>query len=186
MDTLDALLDIIALNEGRITGRTTLQKLGYFSKVFLVIHPEYRAHYYGPYSATVAETLDDLVAMGFLDKNLETRQNTHYAVSPDWKRYSYTITPDGKKYLNSLRKHNDLASEEDKLKNIIGICRDEAGLDPYILSWAAKVHFILSESCRAMTIEEVQKSAATLNWELGGKQIEKGIALLEKLKLITR
>lgn len=185
MDTLDALLDMIDLNGGRITGRTAIQKLGYFSKIFSIIHPEYRAHYYGPYSADVAEALDDLVHMGFIEKDVETWQNTHYEVSPDWRRYRYKVTDDGRKYLIVLRKQSAFTKEEAHLREIIDICKEEADLDPYILSWAAKVHFILSGSGTAMTCDEVQKAALELNWDLDTDQINRGITLLEKLTLLT-
>jgi len=70
------------------------------------------------------------------------------------------------------------------LHDLVKTCKENAHLDPYILSWAAKVHFILKESGKTMDIEEVRKTASNFNWDLSDEQIERGIDLLLKLHLI--
>lgn len=184
MDALDALLDIVELAGGKIAGRTTIQKIGYFSTILGIVKTPYHAHYYGPYSADIAETLEDLTAIGFLEKTVETRYNRNIPVSPDWKRYIYQITDDGKTYLQSIRASPGFAEEERKLNDLVKTSKEYAHLDPYILSWAAKVHFILKESGKAMDIEEVRRTASNFNWDLSEGQIEKGISLLRQLHLI--
>lgn len=180
MDALDALLDIVELAGGKIAGRTTIQKIGYFSTILGIVKTPYHAHYYGPYSADIAETLEDLTAIGFLEKTVETRYNRNIPVSPDWKRYTYQITEDGRVYLQSLRKNPDFQKEEEKLRNLVETCKNDAHLDPYILSWAAKIHFILKETGKAMDNNEIRKTASNFNWDLSEGQIEKGISLLLK------
>lgn len=184
MDALDALLDIVDLAGGKIAGRTTIQKIGYFSKILGVVKTPYHAHYYGPYSADIAETLEDLTAIGFLEKTVETKFNRNIPVSPDWKRYIYQITDDGKTYLQSIRETPGFLEEERKIHDIVQTCKDDAHLDPYILSWAAKVHFILNKSGDAMDVDDVRKTASNFNWDLSEGQIEKGIDLLLKIHLI--
>jgi len=186
MDALDALLDIVELAGGKIAGRTTIQKIGYFTSVLGIIKTSYHAHYYGPYSAEIAETLEDLTAIGFLEKIVETRYNRNIPVSPDWKRYTYQITDDGKTYLQSIRQTPGFHEEEERLRKLIDICNTDAHLDPYILSWAAKVYYILKESEKGMDIDEVRETASNFNWDLSEGQIEKGIDLLLKLHLISR
>ena len=62
MNSTDFLLSVIAAFGGRVDGRTLLQKRAYFVSLLSDIDPglNFDAHYYGPYSATVDNTLGRL------------------------------------------------------------------------------------------------------------------------------
>jgi L-lactate permease len=50
----EAAMMVIDAAEGKITGRTTIQKIIYFGTIKNTVKTTYRPHYYGPYSADVA------------------------------------------------------------------------------------------------------------------------------------
>ncbi len=60
-------LTLFAYN-GELQGRTKLQKTVYFLGVFTESLDDlgYRPHYYGPYSAAVADAVSRLKALGFV------------------------------------------------------------------------------------------------------------------------
>ena len=63
-------LALLAVGE-EITGRTKLQKTIYFLGILTKTVDElgYRPHYYGPYSATVADAVNRLKAYGFVQQS---------------------------------------------------------------------------------------------------------------------
>ena len=52
-----------------------------------------------------------------------------------------------------------------------------------ILSWAAKVHYILSKKGEYMTHHAVIRTADSFGWKLSPAQVEKGVELLINLEL---
>lgn len=177
MDEFDGILLLLDAAGGRISGRTTIQKLGYFSTVPGAIKARYRPHYYGPYSADVAGAIQMLVSYGFIEERVETPGGT--GAMPDWKRYTYALTEDGKRLIPDLKQEYAQGAEE--VEKIVGICKDTANLDSRTLSWAAKIHYIQTRENKRMTSDEIKEIARTLNWDLSEDQIQKGTDLLENL-----
>lgn len=181
MDEFDGVLILLDAAGGQIAGRTTIQKLGYFSTVRGAIRARYRPHYYGPYSADIAGAIQTLVSYGFIEERVETPGGT--GTTPDWKRYTYTITEDGRRLVPELKQEDTGGAEE--VEEIVGICKDTANLDSKTLSWAAKIHYIQTREMRDMSSDEIREVARTLNWDLSEDQIQKGIDLLTNLHFMT-
>lgn len=181
MDEFDGILVLLDAAGGRISGRTAIQKLGYFSMVQGAIRAHYRPHYYGPYSADIAGAIQMLVSYGFIDERVETAGDI--TAAPDWKRYTYTLTDDGRELAQEMKQeYPDDAAE---VKQIVEICTDAAHLDSKTLSWAAKVHYIKTQEQRFMPAEEIREIARALNWDLSEEQVREGMDLLTTLHLMT-
>jgi len=178
MDEFDGVLVMLKAAGGRISGRTTIQKLGYFSAISGAIKAHYRPHYYGPYSAEIASAVQALVSYGFVEERVEAPGSP---ATPDWKRYTYTLTDDGEKLIPRLEQEHTLDVGE--VEAIVSVCKDIVDLDFRILSWAAKIHYIQKLEKKDMTHGEVQEIARTLNWDLTEDQIENGVNLLKNLRL---
>jgi len=179
MDEFDGVLVMLSAAGGRIPGRTTIQKLGYFSTIPDAIRAHYRPHYYGPYSADIAGAIQALASYGFIEERVETPAAPGSAATPDWKRYTYSLTDDGEKLVRRLEEEHP--SEAREIEEIVSICRDTANLDSKVLSWAAKVYYIQTQEKRNMPYDEIQEIARILNWDLTEDQIEKGVGLLKNL-----
>lgn len=182
MELLDAILITIKAAGDCIPGRTAIQKLVYFESIFGLVEAKYRPHYYGPYSAEVSGAIQELAYLNFIKEEVETRETTGFTVSDDWKRYCYAISEDGREIVNWLEKEN--LNEYNKIVNLVGICKKTANLDVNVLSWAAKVHYILSKPGeKPMTPEEISNIADSFGWKLSQSQINDAVELLKKLKL---
>jgi hypothetical protein len=112
---------------------------------------------------------------------VETPVTSGSAATPDWKRYTYSLTDDGRKLVSRLEKEH--AAEFRKIEKIVSICEDTADLDSKTLSWAAKVHYIQTLEQRDLSYDEIQEIARTLNWDLTEDQINRGVNLLKNLHL---
>jgi len=162
----EAAVMVIDAAGGRIAGRTT-----------------YRPHYYGPYSADVSGALQTITSCHFVDEAMDTDDNRKANETFEWKRYSYSLNDEGKKVTEFLKTKSPKDYEE--IKKIVDICKNTARLDPNVLSWAAKVHYILKQEHRQMTYVEISKIAESLNWKLQEPQITTGVNLLKELSLVT-
>lgn len=174
---------VIDAADGRITGRTTIQKILYFGTIRNAVRATYRPHYYGPYSADVAGALQTITSCHFVDEAMDTSEMKKPDQTFEWKRYSYALNDEGKKVVEFLKGNSPREYEE--MKKIVDTCKTTARLDPNILSWAAKVHYILRQESRPMTHDEISNIAGTLNWKLGKPQIDSGVTLLKELALVT-
>ncbi|WP_067052335.1 hypothetical protein [Methanofollis ethanolicus] len=179
MDEFDGILVLLDAAEGRIAGRTTIQKLGYFSTIRGAVRAHYRPHYYGPYSADIAGAIQTLVSYGFIEERVETPAGA--GETPDWRRYTYTLTDDGRELVQEMKEEYPRDAAE--VKEVVDICRDAADLDSKTLSWAAKVHYIQTREMRDMSPDEIREIARTLNWDLSEGQVQKGMDLLTNLHL---
>lgn len=183
MNVFDAILTTIKAAEGSIAGRTAIQKLVYFEHISQLVNAKYRPHYYGPYSAEVAGTIQELIDLDFLKEEVDTAENTGYSVPEDWKRYRYSLSADGVKAVEQIKKEN--SAEYTKISNVVSICNNTVKLDTNMLSWAAKVHYILSSQNRTMVLDEIPHTAKSFGWTLSQLQINKAAELLRQLKLVT-
>ena len=178
MDLLEAILLTVRAAKGHISGRTAIQKLVYFESVKNIISTEYRPHYYGPYSADVASTVQNLVALKFL-----VEEEVGYADQKNhWKVYRYVLTVEGKKAAEMLIKKN--RGEYKEIEGIVKTCKRVVNLEPNTLSWAAKAYYIISKGGRAMTCEEIKADAEGFGWKIPGNvNIDNAVNLLDELGL---
>jgi len=183
IDPTEAAMLVIDAAGGGITGRTVIQKILYFGTVTHAVKATYRPHYYGPYSADVAGALQTITSCHFVDETMDSNESKKANETFEWKRYSYKLNEEGKKVSEFLKQNS--SDEYAEIKKIVEVCKKTANLDPNVLSWAAKVHYILVQEKRPMKHEEISKIASSLNWKLESPQIASGAKLLRELSLVT-
>lgn len=179
MNCLEMIMSIInAAGENKL-GRTAIQKLSYFVSKKGIINISFSPYYYGPYSSVVSAALMDLQALDFIREDIKIEENLPY----DWRKYEYSPTKDG----SALARHLERSYKETKIiKEVVSLAKEYTGFDTKILSAAAKTHFILEREMKPMTVEEINKKAENLEWELQPSQIQKAIDFLFKLGLIEK
>ncbi|MFZ3169097.1 MAG: hypothetical protein WA130_15900 [Candidatus Methanoperedens sp.] len=181
MDVSDAIITVVKIAGNNILGRTAIQKIVYFLSVFEIVDVKYRPHYYGPYSADVASSTQMLASIDFLKETVETTRTTGYTVPENWKKYHYSLSSDGEQFVEEFRSSN--AADFDKISRVVEICRDTVNFNPEILSWAAKVSYILSKKKEPMTYDAITSTASSFGWDLSSEQIEMALELLQSLGL---
>lgn len=177
MDSSIVMLLMIDAAGGSVEGRTTLQKWFYFASVKTKLDFGFIPHFYGPYSEVVTRTLNDLIASDFL---YEAGRVTRH----DRIIYTYTLTEDGKKISADLReRHNELYQT---LKEIVDTCTNVVGNNINILSWAAKVYYLLQSKGKQITYGEIKNIGKNLGWKLSEDEIDSAVKLLSALKLAKK
>lgn len=193
MKAWELILMIVA--SGGKSNRTVLQKKMYFlaeilsrtKKVDLIDdrvdddNPlAYRAHYFGPFSSTVARELEELVAIGFLrcDVSVFGRQKSGHEV----RRFDYKLTKIGEDYVNDLRAARanlpilELVSNFDK--NLAEFSqRTEKEIDYHLISVAAKGHYLLKREGR-LESKAFRSNAGKLGWQVDPSDIDTAFELL--------
>lgn len=73
---------IVALNGGKLTGKTRLQKTAYFLEEFgLGDEADFEYYYYGPYSEDISAATDDAKALGYISSEWNyTKAGTEFAI----------------------------------------------------------------------------------------------------------
>jgi uncharacterized protein len=160
-----------------ISGRTAVQKLGYFSAVMLNKELGYEADFYGPYSPIIAANLEILVESDFVT---ETRLIT----SRNRKMYRYKLTEEAEPLVSELKR--TYKQESRIIEGVVGKCDKIVNCDYNVLSWAAKVHFILAKGNKPMTYQEASAACKPFGWKLGKREIGTAAELLQDLKLIEK
>ncbi len=174
----DLILAIIESNDGSLEGKTTIQKIAYFStkRKALTVSADFLPHFYGPYSAQVDFELDKLVGLGFVSQSTRTTIN-------DRVMYRFNLTDQGWKIAKDIHAKN--LKEFHEINTIVKACREVAGLNPSTLSYAAKVHFILTKTrrrrMRSLTSAEVIDEAKKIGWKMSQREVRAGAKLLVEL-----
>jgi uncharacterized protein len=147
MQADDLVLLILGASKAPVRGRTVIQKTGYFAHVSVPdVKPiGFKPHFFGPYSPDIASALSDLVAMGYVHEDADTTARGNAV-------YTYALTKDGRRLAQSTKSSHLAAFEA--IKKIELICRDDAQLNPNILSWAAKTNFLLHEKGTPLSTAE--------------------------------
>ena len=172
----DILISILDNIGGEIIGRTVLQKLSYFVAVKTGHDLQHSAHYYGPYSRTIASTLTDLTASDFI------REEGWITVN-DRMAYSFSLTRDGKSIAEHIKRN--LPELYSKVGNIVHTCIKIAGNDADVLSWAAKVYYIASrQNKEKITYKEIRNIGKSFGWQISKSQIDFAVQLLKALRLV--
>ncbi|MBC7091359.1 MAG: hypothetical protein H5T50_05555 [Nitrososphaeria archaeon] len=166
MDPIDLVLAIIYFAGGKIDGRTKIQKIAYFINEKFDCKITFIPHYYGPYSTSIAKTLEDLVATDFVEEEALITLN-------DRKFFMYRIK-DGVK--NILEQNKELY----KFKTLVERLANE-NLNNVIN--ASKVHYLYKNSNNKdsnFLIEEAKK----YGWNLSQNEVNDSLILLNELELI--
>ncbi len=177
VDKSTVMILLIEAAGGSVEGRTTLQKWFYFTSVKTNLDFGFVPHFYGPYSETVSRTINDLISSDFLFEM--GRMTRHERII-----YTYTLTEDGKNIAKDLKRENkELYS---KIKEIVDTCTEVVGNNINILSWAAKVYYLLQRQGKQITYGEIKKMGKGLGWQLSEVEIDSAAKLLSALKLARK
>jgi uncharacterized protein YwgA len=177
MDTSELLISIISAEPNGINGRTAIQKLGYFASVKLKKDVGYGPDFYGPFSAPFAASLESLVGFDFV---IERGRRT----VRDRTMYSYSLTDDGKQLAKRIAEQ--YPTEFSIIRRTVRKCAQSVHYNINVLSWAAKVHFILQKAKKGMTYEESIRAGKRFGWKLDEQEVESAVRLLLALGLIKR
>ncbi len=137
---------------------------------------KYKPHFYGPYSPLLDESLMDLIASDYVEEMARTTV---------WGRtlYSYRLTEDGEELVKQLEgKYRKWLSA---LRAVANKC-NKFGNNIYVLSCAAKVHYLLSQEGGSMSSEEAVETGKQFNWKLSEEEVESGVQLLSSLGLVSK
>lgn len=190
MNLLTRNIILLALDAfgGHIAGKTLLQKRLYFLAELIKAHGKdrpslaYDAHYYGPYSATVASDVATLINHGLIEEqtiNFGVVSEAGFEVC----RYSYRLTDSGRQGVEWLKNQYP---DEAKLIADTAQRINEAGQVDYVdLSIAAKAHWILKRAKRPLNAETVVDEAGKFSWTVEEDQIKRGFEFLERLQLAS-
>jgi len=184
MKTRDFVVLAYGAFGGEIRGKTNLQKKVYFLGVGLGRESDlgYRPHYYGPYSAAVAEANSELRSMGYLSECSTSwgSDNRGFEVA----RYDYALTEDGLRLLEKKKQENPDLFE--RLRAFAEVMSAAGELSYWELSIAAKAYFILKNAGAQIGPEEIQAAALKLGWEVRKEEIQKACVFLERVGLLQR
>jgi len=182
MKTRDFVVLAYGAFGGKISGKTNLQKKVYFLGVGLGMESDlgYRPHYYGPYSASVAEANSELRSMGYLSECSTSwgSDNRGFEIA----RYDYALTEDGSRLLG--RKQLEYRDIWDKLIAFAEVMKSVGELNYWELSIAAKSYFILKSAGAQIGTKEIQNEALKLGWEVREEEIQKACEFLERVQLV--
>src|SRR5262245_15502141 len=110
MTAREVVLLVLDAYGGSIAGRTLLQKICYFVGVTHRLDLNYRAHYYGPYSASVEEAVGQLKSLGYVTEN--SIGFGLFSQFGEMRRFDYRLTEDGIDLAEALkRRHPDMYAE---------------------------------------------------------------------------
>ncbi len=184
MNTYDFVHMTIAAMGGEIRGRTKLQKTVYFLGVMTDSLKElgFRPHFYGPYSSEVADGIDQLKSLGFVDQNVATAGGFD-AAGFEVARYDYKLNDQGKVVVEQKKRaHPDEWRKIEKAAVVLRKSNTEDYVKPSI---AAKTYFMLGEKKENATKTELAQLATKFGWSVTKEQVEEAANYLKSLGLIN-
>jgi len=166
---------------GGISGRTALQKKVYFLSVMLDQDLGFGAHYYGPYSAQIAEANAELKSLDYLRENINVYGWNHNGF--EMARYDYSLTEDGLKLLD--RKKSRFPEEWQKIQNCADLMKDAGNLNYMELAMAAKAYFVLIQQGGKANRNTIKAVAEKLGWSISETELDRAIDFLDKIHLAS-
>lgn len=164
--------------EKGIQGRTLLQKRMFFLSQLLNENMEFHAHYYGPYSSTVATDLDRMVMAGFLSEEAAIIASNGNPFE-DVRRYTYRLTEDGERLQQHLSP--EMKEAEETLEQLE---KQPVWNNPRHLIIAAKLYFLLKETNAASSWPDLVSKAQELGWEISEEDISQAEQFLKAMGLL--
>lgn len=182
MNPTDFIISLIDASGGSIQGRTLLQKRAYFLQLLagLDVDVEFDAHFYGPYSPVVDNTITQLKNLRFIEES-----STAYGIDNtgfEMKRYDYRLTPDGREIASKLRESAEYA----RIRQIMNRMSESGNLNYMELSIAAKAFFILRKRKEKMSKDEIIREARKFDWNIQPPSLEKAVTFLERLGVLQQ
>jgi uncharacterized protein YwgA len=182
MNPTDFVISLVDASGGAVQGRTMLQKRAYFVDLLahLNVDLDFDAHFYGPYSSVVDNTITQLKNLRFLQESA-----TAYGVDNtgfEMKRYDYRLTPDGQKIAETLRN----APEYQQIRHLVTRLSEAGNLNYMELSIAAKAFFILKKRKEGMSKQEIIREAGKFDWNIPAASLETAVSFLDRLGMLQR
>ena len=174
---------MVALDD-EIKGKTKLQKTIYFMGVMSGSLRDlgYQPHFYGPFSADVADAVGRLKSVGFVH---ETSEGTGFIDESGFEqiRYDYRLSRLGK--LIAQKKAKRYPGLWKKMKSAARQLKDAGDPDYRELSIAAKTYFMLRKKKGEAPYDELAKLASKFGWSVKSAQVKKAAQFLEKIELVS-
>ncbi len=182
MDSAILVLSIVKQG-GTIPGRTSLQKISYFTNEVIGSKIAFKPHLYGPFSPEVAASSDVLVSARLLKEEIERGSFVRSGREREWTRHSYSLTPDGQRYYDWMSSKKPELPEA-RIGELISKLREETDLDPDALSKLAKVHFV-RKSCGVTDPSPViiSKAAKLYGWNVPVGVVRQSLITMDRLAL---
>lgn len=177
-------LALLAL-DGEIQGKTKLQKTMYFLGLLTgqIDDLGYRPHYYGPYSAEVAQAVERLKTVRFIDQDIRGGSAVDQS-GFEVCRYDYRLNEDGRKVAKEKKARN--TNLWNSIQNAVKKFRDAGDLDYMKLSIAAKAFFLLDKAPGdTATEQELALMAKRFGWQVTPDQLREAAGFLKRLGLVT-
>ena len=172
------LFDHGAFDRG-ISGRTALQKKVYFLGIILQEDHGFSPHYYGPYSAQVADANAELKSLNYLREEVNVYGWDHKGF--EMAKYDYSLTEDGLKLLE--RKKKKYPEEWGKILDCANAIKDAGNLNYMELSIAAKAYFVLTREGGRANSNTIKIVAEKLGWSIDETALDRSIDFLDKIDL---
>ena len=183
MQPRDMVLLTLREWNGRIGGKTKLQKIVYFTALLSGQEDGlgYDAHYYGPYSPVVEEALYELTAIGLVDvRTLRTGQVD--GLGFEKVRYDYSLTEGGLQVAESRSVR--LGADGKRVIRAARKVRKQGEQHYMRLAAAAKLLHLVRRSGRPVTQVELQEMAPHLGWHLSDEEADRAVEYLAALGLV--
>jgi len=183
MDATDFVLLALHAVGKKIQGKTKLQKTIYFLGLMTghLDNLGYRAHYYGPYSDDVADAVNRLRSVGFVDQSAAgcgTVGKSGFEVC----RYDFRLTDDGRQIAEA--KAAEMPDVWKKLQRAVAALGKAGDLDYVRLSIAAKTYFMLGKKKGEATMAELAGLARRFGWKVTSHQVKEAAQYLSRLGLV--
>jgi len=179
MQTRDFVLFAHGAFGGGISGRTALQKKIYFLGIMLGENHGFSPHYYGPYSAQVADANSELKSLNYLKEEVNVYGWDHQGF--EMVRYDYSLTEDGQKLLQ--RKKKEYPKEWEKMLECANRIKDAGNLNYMELAMAAKAYMILKREGGKTNRNTIKTVAERLGWSIDETELDRAIDFLDKIHL---
>ena len=164
MTTYDIVHLVIHASGGKIQGRTKLQKIAYFVGVLTgdLRNLGYRAHFYGPYSPDVADAVEELQGLKFLEQIA-----LPYGAPDDQGfekiRYDYALTAEGTQVAEEkvAQWHEDWEAIHAATRRLAS-----SKVQDYVrLAIAAKTHLLSGQAGTALAEDVLKVKTAEHGWK---------------------
>ncbi len=168
---------------GEIQGKTMLQKKVYFLGVFtdMLNQLGYRPHFYGPYSDDVAQAVQELRTIGYVEQQIRSAGSSD-AAGFERCRYDYHLTDAGTRVAKSKAAANRILSTE--LQRVADRLNRAGNVNYMKLSVAAKTYFLLGQTGVRPSEDELARLASKFGWRVTPEETSEAAVFLDKLGLM--
>lgn len=181
MKARELFLIMLSHSDGRLSGKTLIQKQAYFLNKYLDLGLTFIPHYYGPYCPDLDAAFAQCNALRFAKQSF-----VDYGTDCNGfevREFSYELTPDGKEIVELLRcSQRELF---DAIGEAIAGIRKAGGTDSGQLANAAKADYVIAKEGVPPEAERVTKVAASYGWGLSPNVATVSLDMLDLLKTIV-